>query len=772
MKPHAVRCLLNRIIIATFLPLFIASCADEQFLTEAPYPSSATTLSTNTTGISVTESDCHSCTYVVPSDNNIIDGIVLGLKPGDVIGLNANISYGNLIFRNIVGTPESPIIIKNCGGVARIDGTGKHDAIKTEKSKYFRITGGTTDNVYGIKVNAGHMSVNLGGLSTNFEVDHLEITNSGFAGIIAKTDPGCNELTWRDNFLMSDVKLHHNSISNTGGEGIYAGNSFFLGMNTPCGVQLPHEIHNIQIYNNVLTNTGWDAIQLGCATKDASIFGNVIENYGTANETAQNNAIQIGAGTGGLCYNNLIRIGTGNGLIVMGLGDNIIYNNIIEDAGSHGIFCDERYSPGPGFKFINNTILNPKGDGIRIYAELVPMNAIVNNIIANPGNYSAYSYPRSPSDAFVFRLNKDVKIEMASNYFTTVTDSLRIINLAEMNYRVDPTSPVIDGGSDISPYCAVSTDFYNESRLRGARYDIGAVENTPPPPPNVAPTSNAGRDLTLTLPMNTVTLAGAATDPDGSIVSYRWTQYGGTPVNIVDSNTATATVMGLAEGKYYFKLTVTDDVGAVDDDNILVMVVSPVEPLPEEDIQNAAPTANAGRDLTLDLPENSIVLQGSGADKDGSIVSYQWTQYGGPAAEIVGANSAVATVKVFDNGKYYFRLTVQDDDGATHYDNMLLVVTGEYFPNVAPVAEAGRDYLFTQPVNSLALQGKGTDIDGSVISYTWTQYGGTAIAVENANTPTPTLRNLQAGKYYFRLTVEDDDGATDYDNILINILMP
>ncbi len=58
-------------------------------------------------------------------------------------------------------------------------------------------------------------------------------------------------------------------------------------------------------------------------------------------------------------------------MIVLGYGDNVIFNNIIIDAGKNAIFCDERYTKGDGFKFINNTIINPGMDGILIYADLV-----------------------------------------------------------------------------------------------------------------------------------------------------------------------------------------------------------------------------------------------------------------------------------------------------------------------------------------------------------------------------------------------------------------
>lgn len=549
------------ILTLTFL-LIIVRCTNDEFLIEPvneSYSGEPNTSTASTVGLT----DCLSCTFVIPPGMYVVDGAVLGLKPGSVIGINANVTYMGLRFRNIVGTAENPIIIKNCGGTVRIDGTGKHDALRTEYSKHFRLTGGDVDGSYGIVVSGARMGVNLGGLSTDFEVDHVKIINSGFAGIMAKTDPDCDPSTWRENFLMENVKLHHNFISDTGGEGIYAGNSFFSGTNTSCGVKLPHEIHNIEIHSNILKNTGWDAIQLGCATKGASIHRNTVENYGVANEPSQNSGIQISSGTGGLCYNNLIRKGTGTGLGVFGIGGNLIYNNIIDQAGRFGIFCDERTAPEQGFNFLNNTILNPVSDGIRIYAELVPMNAIINNIIANPG-----------SRTFVYKLNNDVKITMNNNYFTTSTDSLQISNLQAMDYTLGVTSPVIDKGADVSTYCAIEKDFYNHLRVSGAASDIGAVETATAS--NVSPVANAGSDQGVMLPVSQILLEGTATDADGFIVSYKWIQYGGEKVVITNADSKTATVSGLTEGKFYFRLIVEDEHGATDYDNVLVKVNSPL----------------------------------------------------------------------------------------------------------------------------------------------------------------------------------------------------
>jgi hypothetical protein len=420
--------------------------------------------------------DCSTCTYVVPPNTHVVDGKALNLKPGSVIGLNASYGYKNLVFRNLEGTASAPIIIKNCGGTVEINATGLSFALKTENSKYFTITGGNVSKSYGIKVNGGNLGIALDKLSTNFAVDHIEIYNSGFAGVMAKTDPTCDDATNRGFFIMRDISLNNNYVHDTGGEGFYVGNSFYQsGRQLSCGVKYPHEIHNVKIFDNVVRNTGWEGIQLGCATKGAAVYNNTVENYGKENRAGQNNGVQIGEGSGGLFYNNFIKDGPGNGLIMLGLGDNLIHDNVITNAGGSGIFCDERYTPGTGFKFLNNTIVNPKYDGIRIYAELVPMNVIINNIIVNPGSYSTYSYPRTNNDAYIYKLNSKVKIQLSNNYFTRDITSVKFTNAGAYNYRLTSGSPVVDKGISIASY-NIAKDFYKQARLKGSAYDIGASE--------------------------------------------------------------------------------------------------------------------------------------------------------------------------------------------------------------------------------------------------------------------------------------------------------
>lgn len=458
-------------IAAVLFFIAIAACSDQEIIIESTVTSSEALI----TATSVID-DCSLCTFVVPPKTHVVDGTILKLAPGSVIGLDANTTYGNLLFRNIVGTPEQPIRIRNCNGKATINATNLSFGLKTEASRHFRISGGDALRTYGILINGGHIGVSFDKLSSQFEVDHLEIQHTGFAGLMAKTDPTCDDATIRGNFTMTNVSIHDNYVHDTSGEGFYIGNSFYqYGKTLTCGVRLPHEIHYLRLYNNIVKNSGWDGIQVGSATRGAKIYGNTVENYGLLNKASQRSGIQLGEGTGGVCYGNLVSNGLGNGITILGLGDNVIHNNIVVNAGHFGMFCDERFTPGSGFKFINNTILNPAADGIRVYAEKVTLNVVINNIIVNPGSYSTYVYPRTGNDAFIYKLGASVPLHAENNLLTQDISDIGFADTSTQNYRLLWNSPAVDNGSDISAF-RINTDFYKKARLKGIRVDIGAAE--------------------------------------------------------------------------------------------------------------------------------------------------------------------------------------------------------------------------------------------------------------------------------------------------------
>ncbi|MFD1144614.1 lamin tail domain-containing protein [Larkinella insperata] len=91
---------------------------------------------------------------------------------------------------------------------------------------------------------------------------------------------------------------------------------------------------------------------------------------------------------------------------------------------------------------------------------------------------------------------------------------------------------------------------------------------------NQPPIANAGADQTIVLPTSSVVLSGnSSTDPDGTIVSYRWTQQNGpSQASLTGAETQSLTASGLGAGSYVFRLTVTDNRSATAFDDVAVLV--------------------------------------------------------------------------------------------------------------------------------------------------------------------------------------------------------
>lgn len=284
------------------------------------------------------------------------------------------------------------------------------------------------------------------------------------------------------------------------------------------------------------------------------------------------------------------------------------------------------------------------------------------------------------------------------------------------------------------------------------------------PAANQAPTANAGSNITLTLPTNSTTLSGSGSDPDGTIASYAWSRVSGpTTFTLGSAAAATTTLSGLVQGVYTFRLTVTDNSGAVGTDDMIVTVNAAA---------NQSPTANAGNNIVITLPINSTTLTGSGSDPDGTIANYAWSRVSGPTTfTFANAASASTALSNLVQGVYTFRLTVTDNNGATATDDVNVTVNASTQSNQAPIANAGSNIVISLPVNSTTLNGSNSiDLDGTITIYAWSYVSGPATySITNAAAATTTLTGLVPGTYVFRLTVTDNGGATDIDNIVVTV---
>jgi serine protease len=187
---------------------------------------------------------------------------------------------------------------------------------------------------------------------------------------------------------------------------------------------------------------------------------------------------------------------------------------------------------------------------------------------------------------------------------------------------------------------------------------------------------------------------------------------------------------------------------------------------------NIPPTVEVQQQVNV-KSGNTVTITGSGSDSDGTVAGYLWEQFqnGAPAVQLT--NSDTPTVS-FDaptvNSVTVITLvfTVMDDQGATASAQVTVTVN----PNAPPVANAGGDVRAVSG-NMVQITGSGSDADGSIDSYAWSQFNGPSVTLSGADSSTvqftaPTVTTEDS--ITLRLTVADNDGAQASDDVLVTIL--
>jgi hypothetical protein len=184
--------------------------------------------------------------------------------------------------------------------------------------------------------------------------------------------------------------------------------------------------------------------------------------------------------------------------------------------------------------------------------------------------------------------------------------------------------------------------------------------------------------------------------------------------------------------------------------------------------ENKVPVAEAGSPKSVTLPD-SVVVTGSGSDADGKVVAYLWSQVSGPNnSTIINPGSTTTAIKFTVPGSYLFQLMVTDDKGATGVDTVSIAVSGSKIEgNKIPVSNAGPSRTITLP-DTVVVNGSGTDVDGKVVAYLWSQVSGPAPStITNPGTTSTGIKFTDPGTYVFQLLVVDDKGATGVDTATI-----
>jgi RHS repeat-associated protein len=175
-------------------------------------------------------------------------------------------------------------------------------------------------------------------------------------------------------------------------------------------------------------------------------------------------------------------------------------------------------------------------------------------------------------------------------------------------------------------------------------------------PRNLAPAVGAGPDQAITLPTDTVTLAGSVTDdglPDGGTLSLLWSVVSGPAAVALGSPAAAATTATFSTpGLYVLRLTASDGALSASDD--VSVTVTPA---------NTGPVVDAGPDQTITLPD-TVTLTGSVADDGlpaGGTLTLAWSAVSGPGTVTFSNPDAASTTGTFSaSGAFVLRLTASD----------------------------------------------------------------------------------------------------------------
>lgn len=176
-------------------------------------------------------------------------------------------------------------------------------------------------------------------------------------------------------------------------------------------------------------------------------------------------------------------------------------------------------------------------------------------------------------------------------------------------------------------------------------------------------------------------------------------------------------------------------------------------------VHNIYPVAGVTATPAAGATPLSVSFTGSGADPDGTVVSYLWSFGDGGSSSEQSPNYTYRKA-----GKYTATLTVTDNNGAADESSVSIAVTQG--GNQAPAVTASAAPTTGLAPLAVSFQSSGTDADGTIASYAWTFGDGATSTQQN-----PSHTYTAAGSYTATVTVTDNSGATGSAQVSIGVGM-
>ena len=247
--------------------------------------------------------------------------------------------------------------------------------------------------------------------------------------------------------------------------------------------------------------------------------------------------------------------------------------------------------------------------------------------------------------------------------------------------------------------------------------------------------ANAGTDIYLCIPTNTINLTGnTPTQGFGT-----WSQVSGpNTATIVDPFNPAAEVTNLVAGVYYFRWSISSGPAGVlspNNSDEVKVAVSVTPPSPSVNFAGSDVSVCAG---SYQLQANDVLENELGTWSVSPSSGISFSDLNDPKAIVSGLNT---------NTAYTFTYTVSNTCGSVS-DSVVITTDGNVGPDIS---QAGSDQCLTG-VTSTSL----TATAPSVGTGTWSQLSGPNTAnISNLNDPNATISSLVEGNYVFRWDIVD-----------------